>query len=339
MAMRLLGILAIAAATLAFCPPLFAADLPGSKDPDGFKRFEGSEIIHYATNAYAPYILARSEGTVGEPGFEKSETVEGQLTRIVYRVPMGHSALEVFRNYERALEADGFTRTFELASGKIAYNDYFADKLFFQSEMAARRPHEDDPLRDAQTEYYMTAQATKNGQTLTVAVMAVDNKGLSWRKSIDAKTIEIKPGQAVVSLDIVAAKAIEDKMVVVKAADIADALSAKGSIALYGIYFDIDKSDVNPDSDKTLDEIASLLKIDRSLKLEIAGHTDNTGSAEHNMTLSQARAQAVVDTLVKKYGIDSARLQAKGYGDTKPIAANTDETGRSKNRRVELKKL
>jgi OmpA-OmpF porin, OOP family len=185
----------------------------------------------------------------------------------------------------------------------------------------------------------MTAQATKNGQTLTVAVMAVDNKGLSWRKSIDAKTIEIKPGQAVVSLDIVAAKAIEDKMVVVKAADIADALSAKGSIALYGIYFDIDKSDVKPDSDKTLDEIASLLKIDRSLKLEIAGHTDNTGSAEHNMTLSQARAQAVVDTLVKKYGIDSARLQAKGYGDTKPIAANTDETGRSKNRRVELKKL
>src|SRR5205085_8448224 len=117
-----------------------------------------------------------------------------------------------------------------------------------------------------------------------------------------------------VVVDVVAAKAVEIKMVEVKASDIADALATKGTIDIYGILFDVDKTDIKPESAKTLDEVASLLKIDRSLKLEIAGHTDNSGGADHNQKLSEGRAQAVVDALVKKYGIDAARLQAKGYG-------------------------
>jgi len=81
------------------------------------------------------------------------------------------------------------------------------------------------------------------------------------------------------------------------------------------------------------------LKIDRTLKVEVAGHTDNTGTADHNQTLSEGRAKAVVDALVKDYGIDAARLQAKGYGATKPVAPNDTDDGRAKNRRVELRKL
>jgi OmpA-OmpF porin, OOP family len=127
-------------------------------------------------------------------------------------------------------------------------------------------------------------------------------------------------------------------MVEVKAADMADALAAKGFVDLYGIYFDTDKTDVKPESTATLDEVAALLKIDRSLKLEISGHTDNTGKAEHNLKLSEGRARAVVDLLVKKYGIDAARLSSRGYGDTKSVTPNTSEEGRAKNRRVELRK-
>jgi outer membrane protein OmpA-like peptidoglycan-associated protein len=105
------------------------------------------------------------------------------------------------------------------------------------------------------------------------------------------------------------------------------------------VYFDTDKTDVKPDSSATLDEVASLLKIDRSLKLEISGHTDNSGDKAHNMALSQGRANAVVKLLVSKYGIDAKRLIAKGYGDTKPVAPNTTDDGKAKNRRVELRKI
>ena len=162
---------------------------------------------------------------------------------------------------------------------------------------------------------------------------------MEWVEPGVKTPIAVKNGQAIVALDVVTGKAVENKMVLVKAADIAEALASKGSIDLYGIFFDVDKTDIKPDSTKTLDEVASLLKIDRSLKLEISGHTDNTGTAEHNMKLSDGRAHAVVDALVKNYGIEAARLGAKGYGDTKPVASNDSEDGRAKNRRVELKRI
>jgi len=153
------------------------------------------------------------------------------------------------------------------------------------------------------------------------------------------KRLTLKPGQVIVWVDEIAAKAVGINMVEVKAADMADALATKGNINLYGIYFDTDKTAIKPQSDKTLGEVASLLKIDRSLKLEIGGHTDNTGDKNHNVKLSQDRAAAVVAALVKTYGIDAARLHAQGYGGNKPVASNASEDGRAKNRRVELRKL
>lgn len=99
------------------------------------------------------------------------------------------------------------------------------------------------------------------------------------------------------------------------------------------------KTEIKPESKATLDEVAVLLKIDRALKLEVSGHTDKTGNAAHNLALSQGRAAAVVQALVKSYGISAARLRAKGYGDTRPVAPNDTEPNRAKNRRVELRKL
>ena len=75
------------------------------------------------------------------------------------------------------------------------------------------------------------------------------------------------------------------------------------------------------------------------MKLEISGHTDNTGSKAHNLKLSQGRADAVKTMLVSKYGIDAKRLTAKGYGDTKPVVPNTSDANKAKNRRVELRKV
>jgi outer membrane protein OmpA-like peptidoglycan-associated protein len=138
---------------------------------------------------------------------------------------------------------------------------------------------------------------------------------------------------------ITCAQGIFERVAEVKADDLAKALTETGKIDIYGILFDIDKTDLKLESKRTLDEVAKLLKTDPSLRLEVAGHTDNTGSAAHNMRLSSGRAAAVVRALVGAYGIDEGRLRANGYGDTRPVVPNDTDQGRAKNRRVELRKL
>jgi outer membrane protein OmpA-like peptidoglycan-associated protein len=109
-------------------------------------------------------------------------------------------------------------------------------------------------------------------------------------------------------------------------------------VALYGVFFDFNKSTLQPASDPVLQQIDSLLVKNATLKLEIQGHTDNVGNDAYNQTLSEARALSVVAWLTQ-HGIAATRLTAKGYGKTKPIADNGTDAGRAKNRRVEIADL
>ena len=114
-----------------------------------------------------------------------------------------------------------------------------------------------------------------------------------------------------------------------------DALSADGRVATQGILFDTGSDRIKPESTPTLQEIADMLSQHADLKLTIEGHTDNVGNAASNKTLSEQRAAAVKVYLVSK-GIDAARIETAGLGDTKPSAPNTTPEGRQQNRRVEL---
>lgn len=114
-----------------------------------------------------------------------------------------------------------------------------------------------------------------------------------------------------------------------------EALDRDGQVAIYGILFDVDRADLRPGSGQVLDTIATILKADSALRLEVAGHTDSTGSAERNRELSLERARAVVNALAL-YGIDRGRLIARGYGPDQPVADNATEEGCQQNRRVEL---
>lgn len=106
-------------------------------------------------------------------------------------------------------------------------------------------------------------------------------------------------------------------------------------IALRNIFFDTGKSTLRPESNAELDRLVKLMKDVPGLKIEISGHTDNTGSATLNETLSQSRAEAVVNYLTGK-GIVAGRMTAKGYGSAKPIASNNSDDGRQQNRRTEF---
>ncbi len=109
-------------------------------------------------------------------------------------------------------------------------------------------------------------------------------------------------------------------------------------IILKNIFFDTDKSTLRPESTAELERLIALLTEVGSLKIEISGHTDSRGGAAHNQTLSENRAKAVVDYLIKK-GIAASRLEFKGYGMTTPVATNDTDDGRQQNRRTEFKIL
>jgi outer membrane protein OmpA-like peptidoglycan-associated protein len=115
-------------------------------------------------------------------------------------------------------------------------------------------------------------------------------------------------------------------------------INTTGHAAIYGIYFDTDKSVLKPESEPALEEIAKLLNQNPKLDVFIVGHTDSKGDLAHNMTLSEERAKAVVAALTSKHGITASRLTAKGCGPLAPVASNDTDEGRGKNRRVELVK-
>lgn len=120
-------------------------------------------------------------------------------------------------------------------------------------------------------------------------------------------------------------------------AEMKAALDKEGRVQLYGIFFDLDKATLKEESVKQLQHVVTLMKNDPGLVLEVQGHTDDQGSDDYNLTLSQRRAETVVKYL-ELFGIDAGRLTPKGYGESKPVMPNTTEEGRAKNRRVELVK-
>lgn len=117
--------------------------------------------------------------------------------------------------------------------------------------------------------------------------------------------------------------------------DLASQLKARGNVNLYGIYFDFNAATLRQESAPVLSQLESFLRANPTQRMLIEGHTDNIGTAERNRVLSQQRAQAVLDYLVKR-GIAANRLRAVGMGADAPTASNHDAAGRAKNRRVRV---
>jgi len=149
--------------------------------------------------------------------------------------------------------------------------------------------------------------------------------------------VQIEKGNGKIWLRIVEKQAME-QYIVADAAALGSDIRATGHAAVYGINFDTGKSTIKPESAQAIGEIAKLLTADPSLKVFVVGHTDNVGGVDSNIKLSQDRAEAVLQALVRDHGIAPARLRASGCGPFAPVASNDIEEGRAKNRRVELVK-
>jgi len=114
-----------------------------------------------------------------------------------------------------------------------------------------------------------------------------------------------------------------------------DGCEVEAVIELEGVYFDFDKATIKPEGKVVLNEAAALLQKHERVVVEVAGHTDSTGTDAYNQGLSERRANAVRDYLTSQ-GVKASRLTARGYGESRPVASNDTKEGRAENRRVEL---
>lgn len=305
----------------------FAADLPGSKDPLGIKRYEGSAIVRYEAKRYDELVVPLGKmrkfdfsSKVGE--FEKSEIAAGAVTRVTYHLAdPTRSSLEVFRNYERLFVESGWEIAWQ-GKGKSELGSSFAS--LYQS----LRDNDQLLAYSDSDEYFLVARKSTEGLSALLFVTKYEY-GLT-------RGIKVTKGDPLIQLDVVQSKAMEQKMIIVPASEMAKAIDDGGRVALYGITFDTNKTEIKPESESTLLEIAKLLREKSALKLLVAGHTDNVGDFEFNRDLSQRRAVSVVEYLKTKHGVDTARLFPFGVSFASPVASNASEEGRAKNRRVEL---
>ena len=102
------------------------------------------------------------------------------------------------------------------------------------------------------------------------------------------------------------------------------------------VLFDFDKSTIKPEAAAILDRLVAFMNENKDKRVNLSGHTDSIGTERYNQSLSERRANSARDYLAKK-GVDSSRISAQGFGETKPIADNKTKEGRAKNRRVEIK--
>ncbi|MES2599141.1 MAG: OmpA family protein [Verrucomicrobiota bacterium] len=313
---------------LSFTSLLLAEDVPGSKDPMGLKRYDGTRTTFYEEQAFGSYTLPLGKMSKTRAGvtFEKSQKLEGKITRVTY---VGNdperTALEVYKNYQTAIAEQGWSILWEGSEEELssAKGQIFAG-------LWDRRPGGTFTLSHLGGRF-MAAQ--KGGAHLALYVV---NYKVG---TVSPKELQPEKGVPIVALDVIESATMDEKMVVVKADEMASKLIDQGGVNLYGFYFDTASATLKSESGPTLDEVEKLLLADKSLRLLVVGHTDGVGGFEDNMDLSKRRAASVVAALSQRVPAAAARLTPCGVGFQCPIASNSSEEGRAKNRRVALVKV
>jgi OmpA-OmpF porin, OOP family len=279
--------------------PVLAQDAEGCKDHPLLTRFPNMHIADCQSSQFD--ARGFPTGAPDKDGNTKSVEVEGKVFWLSYEVNDGttpQSGLQIMRNFENAAKKAG---------GTIEGQWPGWCKANYDGENMPR-------MGNGCMSFGLTMKFVRGGNETWVFLQASTDQG-SYLLTISER------------------EAMKQEVGVT---ELVDRLSKDGFITI-NVNFETAKATITSDSAKTLDTAAAVLKAAADFKVEVAGHTDNVGAPDANLKLSQERAQAVMAALVQR-GIAAARLSAKGYGQTTPVADNRTDEGRAKNRRVELVK-
>lgn len=312
-------------------------DVPGAQDHPLVTRFTGSVLVGYRQIDWDQTLLptAAAVDPADRRRLRDPLTVEGRITRLFYLGPSNKSPLDVFRNHEQALKGAGLkvVSSCEQQCADFLYAMYDSTKLI-------------DGVKWA-TGGVPSATGASTWPMSSVVSFAMDGRLLYGTLAAGGRTAHVllwtstaagvaETQRAGTYLEIVEPKAMATGQVTVDAKAMQAGLASDGRIALYGIFFDTGKADLKAESEAQLGQMAALLQAQPALKVFIVGHTDNQGAVDANVALSLRRAQAVAQALATRFKVDPKRLDARGVANLAPVAANTAEAGRARNRRVEL---
>lgn len=299
-------------------------DVPHSKDNPIVTRFAGSTIAAYNEANYDEVALPL--GPFQHSQFAKTLATQGHVTRIVYASPAGKTLAEVFANYRNALQASGFEILYSCLEGPA---DKGCGGYSFAERLSKPLLEHDDAHRNLVLDLiystnddvrYLTAELKRGGGKVDIGLLVASNGR----------------NPTGVLLQVIEDNQMATGQVTVDSAAMSKGLQNEGKIALYGLQFATDSADLRPQSDDTLKQMSELLHQQPKLKVYIVGHTDSSGTLEHNLTLSQRRAESVVKALAARFGIAAERLSAKGLASYSPVGSNQSDAGKAKNRRVEM---
>ncbi len=293
---------AVMVATSAVGTPAAAQDIEGASDHPLVGRYEGSIINGYEFQEFDVYPFPAAAGADG------FQSLEGRVTRISYIIDADISPIAVVRNFEAALASNGFETVFACETGDCGGISYDLDQFPLPTMVVDRFDHHVLSARLARPE---------EGDAYATVIVSPDTQN---RVRVMLGVVEIAP--------------LEIRMI--DAEQMQSEILETGRVALYGITFAFDSDAIEPESAQTIAEIARLLNNAPDLDVVIVGHTDNQGTMEYNLGLSQRRAAAVRAALEAEHGVASGRMQHAGAGFLAPVAPNTTEEGRALNRRVEV---
>ncbi len=302
-------------------------DVEGSKDHLLIGRYPGTHITQYAHRDYDEYGFALGLNSREKEKVEL-KNLEGEVTTIIYNLPdIKKSTFQVTRSFEKALKNSGFDIKLSCFSEECGYF-YLSNMMEGQS---AWRKQSYSGLKNwfnyTDHDYrFLAAELVEKGKKYYLMLTVAKER----YESAEGNSIDIV-------VDVLEIKDFKvEELEVVTPDSLQASIDSSGKAALDGIYFDHDKTTITPASSEALRAIASYLKAATDKKFFVVGHTDISGSYEHNLTLSQGRAESVITALEKQYRIDKSRLKSVGIGPVSPAGSNATEKGRSKNRRVEL---
>jgi outer membrane protein OmpA-like peptidoglycan-associated protein len=287
------------------------------KDHPLISRFTGATLEAFKIVEFdEATVVAQPLPNQDKPAPGALLKLEGRISHNGYVIKGDKSALEVMRNYELALAQGGFQTLFQ-CSERAGCGEDIARFIINSHKMA---PGGFPSSFNVNSRYILARRETPQG--VVHAAIYVMQDSSNNRVCVYQEVIESKP-MATGQVQVASAAALKQ------------GLDAEGKVAVYGIYFDSAAADIKPESKPTLDEMARLLTNNKPMKVYIVGHTDNTGTLAANLDLSQRRADAVVKALVGMK-VDAAQLVPKGVASLAPVASNSADSGRAKNRRVEL---
>ena len=288
-------------------------------------RYPGSAIGQYEEQKYTTYNIAVGPQT-GYKQIKEWIKAEGKITRIYYVVKGQTTLTEIYRNYLTAFNKGSFKILAQGIDDKRNTSQNIGGRTFLGTF------YENNPFPVDKDIRLLHGSSTSGGSCYIAAHLKTPDGDVY----VVVGGTQYKTDEKVLMIDVLEKTIMEDDLISINANEMLKSIQTIGKVALYDIFFDFDKTDVKPESKPALEEVAKLMQANPAINLYVVGHTDMQGTFQYNMNLSERRAAAIIEELVKNYSIQASRLTAAGVGSLAPVSTNKTEKGRKLNRRVEL---